>query len=413
MSDDVSLAGPAGGLSPAANATGGTVVWEPESPRLWQLYFAVVMLGVLTFVALTGSPESPADRWLAIGLLVAMSAWYVFVGRWVTRPPRPWWRAWLFHGVLLALFATAISAAGNVTFLLFALCPLVYMTVGLRPGHIVVACYAFAPAVMVGLTRDPGSLGEALTIGAIVLTVTVIYAKTTALAGRISEERAALIEELTATRDEVSRLSREAGVAQERQRLAGEIHDTVAQGLSSVVMLVQAADAELTRDPDRARAHLDLAARTARENLDEARAIVAALTPSLDQASLVDALRRLVVRVGEHAGAPEVVVPELAIVGDPRSLSTGAEVVLLRAAQESLTNARKHAGASEISLRLRFDPQAVVLETRDDGRGFDPAAPHAGYGLAAMRSRVEQFGGRLTISSAAGRGTTITTEITE
>jgi signal transduction histidine kinase len=225
---------------------------------------------------------------------------------------------------------------------------------------------------------------------------------------RLSAERAALIDELTSARAEVARLSRQAGVGEERQRLAGEIHDTVAQGLSSVVMLVEAADVALIPDPEAARRHLDLAARTARENLAEARAIVAALTPGqLDEASLADALRRLGERFGAEAGIPVEHTRE----GESRPLATSVEVVLLRVAQESLSNIRKHAGASMVTLRLVLTPDTVTLEVHDDGCGFDPSTMSSGYGLDAMRSRVEQVGGRLAVLSTPDRGTTIRTEL--
>jgi signal transduction histidine kinase len=210
---------------------------------------------------------------------------------------------------------------------------------------------------------------------------------------RQSDERAALIRQLDASRAEVSRLSHEAGVLAERQRLAGEIHDTIAQGLSSVVMLIQAAQAE----PDRSRAgrHLTLAAATARDNHDEARALVAALTPpALDGSSLPDALRRL-------AGT-------LSVTGSPRPLPTPVEVVLLRSAQEALSNARKHAGAASVAVSLSYEREGpVVLEVRDDGAGFDVGSDTGGYGLRGMRSRVELVAGTLAVTSSPGAGTTV------
>jgi signal transduction histidine kinase len=236
-----------------------------------------------------------------------------------------------------------------------------------------------------------------------------VIAVTTERSERISDERAALIRELNSTRAEVARLSREAGIAEERQRLAGDIHDTVAQGLSSVVMLVEAADVVLTRDPAAARAHLTLAARTARENLDETRAIVAALTPSpLTDASLADALGRLVERFRQDVGA----ATSMDIAGDARPVPTGTEVVLLRVAQEALNNVRKHAGASTVSLTLAYGAQTVSVQVRDDGCGFDVAALAPGYGLGGMQTRVEQVGGRLSIASTPGAGTTVRTEVT-
>jgi signal transduction histidine kinase len=147
----------------------------------------------------------------------------------------------------------------------------------------------------------------------------------------------------------------------------------------------------------RADGHLELALDTARDNLDEARALVAALTPALlDGRSLVDAIRRL--------------APSLAVRGAVRPLSTGVDVVLLRAAQEALTNARKHA-VGPASVSLSYDPGSVTLTVCDPGPGFDPLAASAGYGLSGMRSRVAQVGGRCTVSSAPGGGTTVRVEV--
>jgi signal transduction histidine kinase len=225
---------------------------------------------------------------------------------------------------------------------------------------------------------------------------------------RRSDERARLIAELESSRAEVVRLSREAGVAEERQRLAGEIHDTVAQGLSSVVMLVQAADAAIATDPAAARHHLELAARTARENLAETRAIVAALTPApLVGASLPEALRRTAERFAAQTGVRGDVV----VSGEPRPLPTAVEVVLLRAAQEGLTNAHRHGGAGRADLRLTYGTGGVCLEISDDGCGFDVSGASQGYGLAAMRGRTEQVGGSLTIHSGPLRGTVLTLEV--
>jgi len=339
-----------------------------------------------------------------------MTAWYLLLGRRIVARPDRGWRSPVFHAVLLSLFVAMVSVASLTTFLLFAVCPLVYMTVPTRAAHAVVVLYAFSPAVVGAVNDGPASLTFTLPIGAIVTAISVAMALTIGRIEHISDERAALIVELDSTRAEVARLSREAGVAEERQRLAGEIHDTIAQGLSSVVMLVEAADATLVRDPDTARGHLALAARTARENLAETRAIVAALTPvPLAEATLADALRRLADRFDGEVGVPA----ELNVVGPARPLTTSIEVVLLRVAQEALTNAGKHAKASSVALELAYGTDHIVLSIVDDGIGFDPAALAPGYGLGAMRTRVEQIGGRLTIDSVAGTGTTIRASVTQ
>jgi signal transduction histidine kinase len=377
--------------------------------RAWELFFAVAAAAnAVLFVLVTRT--APADhRWLALSLLGAMVVWYVLVGHAVVAGERETWRSWVFQAVLLALFVGSMTAAtSSVALLLFALCPLTYMSVRLRLAHLLVAMYACAPAVVSVVRFGPGSLPFTLTLAAISITVSVVIAETTARTERVSRERATLIRELEDSRAEVTRLSREAGIAEERQRLAGDIHDTVAQGLSSVVMLVEAAEAALDRDPAAARDHLRLAARTARENLDETRAIVAAHTPvSLAAAPLADALRRLVDRFGGETG----IAATLSAVGDPRPLATGTEVVLLRVVQEALHNVRKHAGASQVCVELVMGAGSVAVRVSDDGVGFDAQPAGTGYGLSGMRARVEQAGGTLTISTAPGHGTTIRTEM--
>jgi signal transduction histidine kinase len=225
---------------------------------------------------------------------------------------------------------------------------------------------------------------------------------------RQSHERLELIEELEASRAEVARLSREAGVAAERARLAGEIHDTLAQGFTSIITLVQAADSELDREPGKARGHLGLALRTARDNLAESRALVAALAPAaLDTGSLDQAVRRQAERLGEETG----VAVAYAVAGEPVALPTAVEVVLLRAAQEALANVRRHAGATAAEVHLTYGGGSVGLCVRDDGRGFDPGRAGGGFGLAGMRTRAGQVNGMLTVDSEPGRGTTVTLEI--
>jgi signal transduction histidine kinase len=404
VSDDVSLGRPARPLT-----------WtpvrpeEPPTARGWEIYFGVCLAGVGVFT-LTDNSDPVAQRSIVLGLLAAMGVWYLVVGRRAVLMRRQTWRGWLFQSVLLSMFVVATALVGSSTFLLFALCPLAYMTLRTRSAHPVIVAYAFTPAVLLLLTEGPHTLGVTLPLGAIVTTISVVTAVTTQRIEHTSGERARLIEELEASRAEVARLSREAGIAEERGRLAGDIHDTVAQGLSSVVMLVEAADAVLTRDPEAARGHLALAARTARENLAETRAIVAALTPvPLAEATLADALRRLADRFDGEVGVPA----ELNVVGPARPLTTSIEVVLLRVAQEALTNAGKHAKASSVALELAYGTDHIVLSIVDDGIGFDPAALAPGYGLGAMRTRVEQIGGRLTIDSVAGTGTTIRASVTQ
>lgn len=224
------------------------------------------------------------------------------------------------------------------------------------------------------------------------------------------DRRGSLIRELAATRAELERVNHEAGARQERERLAREIHDTLAQGFTSLLMLVQAAEATLDTDPRTTRERLELAARTARENLAEARALIGGdPTAGLP---LDTALRRAAARIGEELG----IAMSVDIAGAPHLLSANAQVVTLRVAQEALANVRKHARAGVVDVRLAYSAAGLTLTVVDDGVGMDGALPSSpgspgGFGLRSMRERVEQVGGVLTITSAVGAGTRVEAEV--
>jgi len=220
--------------------------------------------------------------------------------------------------------------------------------------------------------------------------------------------------------------AREAGVADERQRMAREIHDTLAQSLAGIITQLQAAD-QVSRDEQRRR-HLDAAQQLARESLSEARRSVHALRPEpLEHGRIEEALRMVAERWSALHGVPATVTTT----GPVGPMPPEAELTLLRTAQEALTNVAKHAAARRAGLTLSYFGDQVSLDIRDDGRGFSqsiipnkgPAAPPpstadsgdgppmGGYGLTAMRERVEGQGGSLTIESEPGAGTTISASL--
>jgi signal transduction histidine kinase len=202
--------------------------------------------------------------------------------------------------------------------------------------------------------------------------------------------------------------AREAGVHDERQRMAGEIHDVLAQGLTGIVTQLEAADAAASRPADWRR-HLDTAKQLARESLAEARRSVQALRPrTLDSADLPEAIAEVVTGWSDRCGVPA----ELITTGTPRPLLPEIETTLLRTAQEALANVARHAAAGRVALTLSYMEDLVTLDVRDDGAGFDPAAPRevsadGGYGLAAMRERLVRIAGRLEVESEPGGGTAI------
>ena len=219
-----------------------------------------------------------------------------------------------------------------------------------------------------------------------------------------SEERAGIIDQLEATRVELAAAQHEAGRLAERQRLSADIHDTLAQGFTSILMLIQAAQADLDGShpraagtwtwprppPGRTWPRRGRWSRTSRP-----RSSTAVRCPTRCAGCRRHRARR------RASPCP----------ARPQPLPMAAEVVLLRVCQEALANARKHANAHSVTVRLGYDPDAVRLEVSDDGAGFDPDQVSGGYGLRGMRTRVAEAGGTLTVCSNPGAGTQVSAEV--
>ncbi|MEU2509879.1 sensor histidine kinase [Streptomyces sp. NPDC007863] len=223
-----------------------------------------------------------------------------------------------------------------------------------------------------------------------------------------------LIADLVRTRRELAATERREGTLAERQRLSMEIHDTLAQGLSSQQMLLQAADRTWRSDPETAHRHVRAATAIAEHNLTEARRFVHDLAPAdlAGGGGLDEALRTLARR--DSTGGLAV---RCHIEGVPaRPLPDRVQSALLRIAQGALANVREHANARTAALTLTYLDDQVVLDIADDGRGFDPAAVGAGggvrgHGLPAIRTRAHQLGGTLTVESAPGEGTVLSAAV--
>jgi signal transduction histidine kinase len=228
-----------------------------------------------------------------------------------------------------------------------------------------------------------------------------------------SRQRALLIRALERTRAELATAERERGVLAERERLAREVHDTLAQGYTSIVVLAQTASAQLPAGADATRDRLALIEEVARDNLQEARAVVAAFAPvALEGSTLVEALERLAERFGRETGL--AVRVDTAALDGAVALRRDEEVVLLRGAQEALTNVRRHADATSVAIRISAvgegDARHVSVHVEDDGVGFDPAYAH-GSGLDGLRGRVASVGGEVDVASSPGAGTRVTVRV--
>ncbi|MGD2139432.1 MAG: GAF domain-containing sensor histidine kinase [Burkholderiales bacterium] len=203
--------------------------------------------------------------------------------------------------------------------------------------------------------------------------------------------------------------ARQAAILEERNRIARDIHDTLAQGFTGVVVNLEAANRTLKKNNiEVALEHIEHARGLAQAGLAEARLSVRALRPeALQQADLEHALRMLLRRC--EAGG--TLTTHFHSIGEKVELPAEIENELLRIAQECMTNVLKHAGAQQVEIRLVFGSDTVSLSIADDGTGFDPRAHHDGFGLVGMRERAERIGAHLLVSSRPGHGTRIETVI--
>lgn len=242
-------------------------------------------------------------------------------------------------------------------------------------------------------------------------------ARRRAQAGTIAElERTnarleAALEENAGLHSQLLVQAREAGVADERRRLAAEIHDTIAQGLTGIITQLQATTATVAADPAGARAHLDRAASLARYSLGEARRSVRNLGPAaLEIDALPEALAKTVAAWAERTG----VSAAFTLTGTAEPLPDEIASTLLRIAEEALSNTARHAAARRLGVTLSYMDGEIALDVRDDGHGFDPAAARddsAGYGLDGMRARAERVAGILTVESEQDQGTAVSARV--
>lgn len=375
-----------------------------RSRRGWDIaFYGMAVIGAVTLTFESDSATTTAITLTALGVLVVA---YTLIGRRAVRTgDRRLAAAYLVVLVLVMVAIVRVNPAGGIL-LFIAYSQVWYFAESRRMG--VAVATAMTIAVFGSTLLAHGRMGEELpsVLGQAVITLAfalLIGLWLTTVAEQ-SEERAELLARLQAAQAELAESHHAAGVLAERERMAREIHDTLAQGFTSLVMLAQTASADLARErPGQAADRLALIERTARENLAEARALVAASAPvGLETSTLTEALGRLARRFGEETGVRVEVRTDAGIA----SLGRDREVVLLRAAQEALSNVRRHADARAVELVLEATDGVVRLEVADDGRGMEPTAVE-GFGLRGMRERVTAGGGGLDVRSAAGEGTRV------
>jgi signal transduction histidine kinase len=376
--------------------------------QLWRWWIVLLAVGwLVTLIAFALGQDGALtshERLAGVGLVLAFALLFAIVGYPAVRV-RNDRRAAIYLAFAIAIEGCLLRMDPIASVLLFGLYPQCYSGFRRLSLGTISAMALTAVVGLAGLARSgwrteamPGILlwsGFSAGFGLLLA----------AWIGRIiqqSLQRAELIAELERTRGALAESHRLEGMRAERERLAGEIHDTLAQGFTSIVLLAQAAQADAARRED----YLRSIEATARDNLAEARALVNDLGPSaLQGTALVGAIRR----VADAFAAETGLAVEFRAAGEARPLSADHDVVLLRAAQESVANVRKHAAAGRVTVELVYGPE-VRLSVSDDGRGFDPAVAQ-GFGLAALRRRVAQAGGTARVTSAPGHGSRVEVEL--
>lgn len=374
--------------------------------KWWDLAFGA-FLPVLAFLDWISYSPSEAARIGAWVTLAALAACYLGFGRRAIRDQRhP--LAFVLVLIVACPLLTAFSPSLAVVQALAIPC-LWWLTpkIGSAIPLTVVLVVAVFIGWLVALGLSPDALVQAIVTQGLALAFSIAFGVWISWIAAYGDDRARLLDELTAAQDQLAAQHRDAGVASERERLSREIHDTIAQSLTSLVLLAQRTRAELDQLPGETEAAIDsveLIESTARDALTETRSLVAVLAPlPALESGLADVLRRLGARFERETGVRVTIAIDVSAV--PRDL----EVVLLRCVQEGLANVRKHADAAAVSIRLDEQHGGLRLHLSDDGRGIGEQAERSsgGFGLAGMRDRLAMVGGTLTVDRAHTGGTTL------
>lgn len=373
-----------------------------DNLRWWHIAIgsvAVVLTGMIF-----GSGIPLPDR---VGAQAALTA---FVVCWFTFGRLSWRNVRvgvLFTIAIIVTAGTATAFFEPMAILQAVAYPLVW-TIAVSTRRALVANVSLATAVGIGMFLSSGSLAQAAITAAFSLAGSLAIGLWITQIETVSSQRQALVDELRAAQNQIALLNREAGVTGERERLAREIHDTIAQDLTGLVMLAERTRRELgNSNTDAAAQHLESLENGARSALAETRSLVAATAAlGLEAGGIAQALERLGERFQRETGIA------VSVEAKPASgIDRDSEVVLLRCAQEGLANVRKHAGATEASVVLGTRGGMARLTISDDGAGFDPNVPSGGFGLSGMRERLALVSGNLRVTSKPGHGTVLEAEL--
>jgi len=378
----------------------------------WHAAFWVVLGLTAAAIFLVGEARGVRAT-VGAGTLLVLAVAYALLGGPAARG-RSQLRAAGYLSVLVVALPTLLWVDGGTSFLLFLAYPQVWMLVDGRLRATAVTA-VMSVAALLGFVLAAGGDVDTLRTAGVAILVSFLFSLTLGLwissVVEQSADRADLIAQLESTRTDLAAAERAAGAAQVRASMARDIHDTLAQGFTSLVMLSQVARREArSAPPEVLEARLTTMEDVARTNLAEARALVSAFSPvHVHGADLPRALRRLGDRFAAETGVEVHVDVDDSLTG---LLTPETAVVLLRSAQEGLANVRKHAVARHVGLRLHHERDGPLrLEVSDDGVGYHPDRSSSGFGLDGLRARAEDVGGRVGLDPRDGGGTRLAVEV--
>lgn len=389
-----------------------------NAQRAWFIRFHLLFAVLAAFAAIAATADRSTaltNRLLALVILLLLVAWF-YRRIWKDGDDRTF-SCILYISVGLPLFFILINLHPAYRLLIFVAYWQIFAL--LRLWHSIIASAILTILLLVSFDEGPWRFPLSDPSAWIIFIASVVMGGSMAafIEALINEgdKRRKLIDELESARERLAHSERQAGVLSERQRIAGEIHDTIAQDLTSVVMHLEAALGRFGPAPHPAIDHIEQGIGAARTGIAEARRIVYALLPQiLESQGLTGALRLTVEKWRRSAG----VGASFRLIGEEPSLPRQAEVVLLRAVQEALTNVRKHASARNVVVTMTNLSDDLALDIHDDGVGFDSDRLSTvdmnvtngygmGLGLETLGERIRSLGGVLTIESSPDSGCTV------
>ncbi|WP_409494635.1 sensor histidine kinase [Amycolatopsis sp. cmx-11-12] len=386
---------------------------EERLERRWNRAWALApygLLGLATVLSLVFDTTTWPDQLVTMAIAAGLACWHWWF---IVAHPQWWERHTLAMTVFFAGFlaGTVVLVLRSDSFQLFV--PMCYVLAFVAlPGRLAYAGVALANVPWLVL---PGTdLRQTLFNLAMVTPLAALIGwairgmEREAIRRREANSRlVAMAAENADLHAELLARAKETGTAEERARIAREIHDTVAQGLTGIVTQLEVAE-ELAPAEGALRGRIGTARQLARSSLVEVRRSIEALRPGpLHDARLGAAVATAVATWREQYGIPATFVTT----GTPQPMHSEIEVTVLRAAQETLSNVGRHAKAGRVDITLSYMDEVIVLDVRDDGTGFDTRSPSTGFGLTALRERARLLSGSVEIESAEGAGTAVSVSV--